>query len=244
MRGALAAAILGISLGGCFQNLDELNSPPKLSPVGAGLTQPAKPLIADVPAATPAYVTRASLWQDAGADLFRDPRAAKVGDVVTVKISIKDQASLSNTSNASRQSTAEMNVTNTANLTWQGTSGTHINSQTAGQLDPKVQATSQSQSQGGVVRSESIDLLIGAIVTSVLPNGNLVVSGRQEVLVNFELRELLISGIVRPRDIMTDNSISYDKIAEARISYGGRGRVTEVQQPGWGQQLINKFSPF
>jgi flagellar L-ring protein precursor FlgH len=243
MRGTLAVAILGLSLGGCFQHLDELNSQPKLSPVGAGLTQPAKPLIADVPAATPAYVTRASLWQDAGADLFRDPRAAKVGDVVTVKISIKDQASLSNTSNATRQSTAEMNVTNTASLSWSGFTK-HLNTQSSGQLDPKVQSTSQSQSQGGVARSESIDLLIGAVVTAVLPNGNLVVSGRQEVLVNFELRELLISGIVRPRDIMTDNSISYDKVAEARISYGGRGRVTEVQQPGWGQQLINKYSPF
>jgi flagellar L-ring protein FlgH len=243
-RGALAVALMGIVLGGCFQHLDELNSQPKLSPVGAGLTQPAKPLIADVPAASPAYVTRASLWQDSGADLFRDPRAAKVGDVVTVKISIKDQASLSNTSNATRQSTAEIDITNTANLSWAGLGGKHLDTKSKGELDPKIKSTSQSQSQGGTARSESIDLLIGAVVTTVLPNGNLVVSGRQEVLVNFELRELLISGIIRPRDIMTDNSISYDKIAEARISYGGRGRVTEVQQPGWGQQLMNKYSPF
>ncbi len=137
-----------------------------------------------------------------------------------------------------------MNVTNTANLTWQGLSGNHLNTQSTGQLDPKIQSTSQAQGQGAISRSETITLLIGAVVTSVMPNGNLIVSGRQEVLVNFELRELIISGIIRPRDISTDNTIAYDKIAEARISYGGRGRVTEVQQPGWGQQLMNKYSPF
>ena len=243
MRAALAVALSGVLLGGCFANLDELNSQPKLSPVGSGLAPAARPAIADVPATTSSYVTKASLWQDTGADLFRDPRASKVGDVVTVKISIQDQASLNNSTNASRQSTAEMDITNTANLSWSGFSK-HLNTQSTGQLDPKVQSNSQTQSQGGISRSESINLLVGAVVTAVLPNGNLVVSGRQEVLVNFELRELLISGIVRPRDIMTDNSISYDKIAEARISYGGRGRITEVQQPGWAQQLINKYSPF
>ena len=162
---------------------------------------------------------------------------------MTVKISINDQASLSNTTNASRTSTAEMNITNTANLNYSGFSK-HLDSQSTGQLDPKIQSTSQAQGQGAISRSETITLLIGAVVTSVMPNGNLIVSGRQEVLVNFELRELIISGIIRPRDISTDNTIAYDKIAEARISYGGRGRVTEVQQPGWGQQLMNKYSPF
>lgn len=87
-------------------------------------------------------------------------------------------------------------------------------------------------------------MLIGAVVTTVLPNGNLVVSGKQEVLVNKEIRELLVTGIIRPRDIATDNSISYDRIAEARISYGGRGYVMEMQQPGWGQRLFDKISPF
>ncbi len=243
MRAVIVIGLSGIALGGCFQSVEELNTQPKLSPVGSGLLAPARPAIADVPATTSSYVTQASLWQDTGADLFRDPRASKVGDVMTVKISINDQASLNNSTNASRQSTAEMNVTNTANLSWSGNTK-HLNTQSTGQLDPKIQSNSQTQSQGGISRSETITLLVGAVVTAVLPNGNLVVAGRQEVLVNFELRELLISGIVRPRDIMTDNSISYDKIAEARISYGGRGRVTEVQQPGWAQQLINRYSPF
>jgi flagellar L-ring protein precursor FlgH len=241
-RGAVAVACLTICLGGCFQHFDELNTQPKLTPVGAGL-EPSRTPISSMPATRASYVTNASLWQDGGADLFRDPRATKVGDVVTVKISIKDQASLNSSINAARNSTAELDLTNSMNLSWAGFSK-HLDSQGKGELDPKIKSTSQSQGQGAVSRSETIDLLIGAVVTAVLPNGNLIVSGRQEVLVNFEMRELLISGIVRPRDISTDNSISYDKIAEARISYGGRGRVMEVQQPGWGQQLMNKYSPF
>jgi flagellar L-ring protein FlgH len=243
MRAAFTALLSSVLLGGCISHLDEINTPPKLSPVGAGLAPVARPAIADVPATTSTYVTRTSLWQDTGADLFRDPRASKVGDVVTVKISIKDQASLSNSTNASRQSTAEMDISNKFSLDYSGFSP-HLSSKSSGELDPKIKSTSQTQGQGGITRSESIDLLVGAVVTGVLPNGNLVVSARQEVLVNFELRELIMSGIIRPRDISTDNSISYDKIAEARVSYGGRGRVTEVQQPGWGQQLINRYSPF
>lgn len=192
--------------------------------------------------ATPvAYTTHASLWQDSGADLFRDPRAGRVGDVVTVRISIKDQASLSNSTNSSRDASRELNLTNTANLTY---SPSNLNVQSMGQLDPKLQTSTSSAGQGAIQRSETIDLLIGAVVTNVLPNGNIVVSGRQEVLVNRELRELTVSGIVRPRDISTNNSISYDKIAEARISYGGRGRVMEVQQPAWGARLLDQITPF
>lgn len=226
-------------LGGCFQSIQELNKAPPLSPVGTGIV-PDNTVVGPMPVAHPSYVSHASLWQDSAADIFRDARATRVGDLITVKISIKDQASFNNTMSANRDSTVEMNITNTANLS----SGKSLNYQSTGQLDPKFQSTSHAQGTGGVSRSESIDLLVGAVVTCVLPNGNLIISGRQETLVNYELRELIIAGIVQPGDIAADNSISYEKIAEARISYGGRGRVMEVQQPGWGQQLYNKLSPF
>ena len=101
-----------------------------------------------------------------------------------------------------------------------------------------------TKGEGAVTRSESIDLLVAAVVTEVLPNGNLVISGSQEVRVNYEVRVLSVAGVLRPRDIATDNTVSYDKIAEARISYGGRGRITEVQQPGWGHQLFDLLLPF
>ena len=240
MKAAFAAGGLAFLLGGCFDTVNEMANGPRLSPVGSGLTQD-QSAIKNMQATPVAYTSHASLWQDSGADLFKDARAGRVGDVVTVRIAIKDQASLNNTTNTKRDTDRELNVTNTANLTW---SPSNMNVQSQGQLDPHVQSHTKSEGQGIVQRSESIDLLIGAVVTSVLPNGNLVVSGRQEVLVNKEVRELLVSGIIRPRDIATDNSISYDRIAEARISYGGRGRVMEMQSPGWGHRLFDILSPF
>lgn len=114
----------------------------------------------------------------------------------------------------------------------------------SGSLGGASAGKSNSTGKGGVTRSESIDLVIAAVVTEVLPNGNLLIQGAQEVRVNFEVRELTVAGIVRPRDVSTDNSVSYERIAEARISYGGRGRITEVQQPAWGQQIIDALSPF
>jgi flagellar L-ring protein precursor FlgH len=239
MKAAFAAGALAFLLCGCFETVNEMATGPKLSPMGSGLTQD-QTAIKNMQATPVAYTSRASLWQDSGADLFKDARAGRVGDVVTVRIAIKDQASLNNTTNTKRDADRELNITNTANLTY----NPGINVQSQGQLDPHIQSHSKSEGQGIVQRSESIDLLIGAVVTSVLPNGNLIVSGRQEVLVNKEVRELLVTGIIRPRDIATDNSISYDKIAEARISYGGRGRVMEMQSPGWGHRLFDIISPF
>jgi len=239
MRAALGLTLMASLLGGCFQTIQEVNKAPPLSPVGTGIV-PDNTVLGAMPVTPPTYVTRASLWQDGAAGLFRDARASRVGDLVTVKISMNDQAVFNNSTNVSRASNLEMNITNTANLTW----NKGLNQQSTGQLDPKIQSTTSAAGQGAISRSETITLLIGAVVTCVLPNGNLVVSGRQEVLVNYELRELIIAGIIQPGDISADNSISYDKIAEARISYGGRGRSMEVQQPGWGQQLYNKLSPF
>lgn len=240
MKSAFVAVSLAFFLGGCFDTVTEIATGPKLSPVGSGLTQD-QTAINNMQATPVAYTTNASLWQDSGADLFKDPRAGRVGDVVTVRISIKDQASLSNSTSSTRDATRELNIKNSMNLSH---SLSNLNMQSQGQLDPKVESTTTSQGQGAIQRSETIDLLVGAVVTKVLPNGNLIVSGKQEVLVNKEVRELLVSGIIRPRDIATDNSISYDKIAEARISYGGRGRVMEMQQPAWGQQIVDKISPF
>lgn len=240
MREILAAGAIAVLLGGCFQTVSEMAMGPKLSPVGAGLTHD-QVNIKNMQATPIAYTSHASLWQDSGADLFKDPRASRVGDVVTVRIAIKDQAQLNNTTNTKRDSTREINLTTTANLSW---SPSGMNVQSQGQGDPKLETHTKSDGKGTLTRSENIDMLIGAVVTAVMPNGNLIVKGRQEVLVNKEVRELRVSGIIRPRDIATDNSISYEKIAEARISYGGRGRVMEMQSPSWGQRLFDVYSPF
>jgi flagellar L-ring protein precursor FlgH len=107
--------------------------------------------------------------------------------------------------------------------------------------------TSGSSSQDAtteVKREEQLALSVAAEVTQVLPNGNLVVNGRQEIRVNYEVRELQIAGVIRPQDISSTNTINYYKLAEARISYGGRGQQTDMQQPRYGQQLLDIVNPF
>jgi flagellar L-ring protein precursor FlgH len=232
---ALAAALLA---GGCAQQIQDFNREPPLTPVGAGLRPDRVAIIAEQP--QPASHRRTgSLWQDASVDLYRDPRAMRVGDVMTVKISIKDKASLDNTSERSRDSKRNLNFDASYDLAYPILKGTG-----QGKIDGAVNSGTSTKGQGTITRSESIELMVAAVVSDVLPNGNLIISGTQEVRVNAEMRVLSVAGVVRPRDIATDNTISYDKIAEARISYGGRGRMTEVQQPGWGHQLFDILSPF
>jgi flagellar L-ring protein precursor FlgH len=225
-------------LAGCASGIQNIGKEPALTPVGAGL-RPDRAAIPHQPAPVPVYARGNSVWQDASADLFRDPRAMKIGDVVTVKIAIKDKATLDNTSERKRD-----NKTSFGLDTGWDTNLPLLNGKRKGTIDSKIDSKSETKGEGAINRSESIELLVAAVVTDVLPNGNLIISGTQEVRVNFEVRVLTVQGIVRPRDISTDNMVSYEKIAEARISYGGRGRMTDFQQPAWGQQLLDMLTPF
>ncbi len=225
-----AAGFCAFALAGCAARPQEFAREPQLTPIGAGLTPDIAPhRFTPNPPPPPAFN---SLYQD-GASLFRDPRAMKPGDPVTITIAINDKATLGNTTTRSLDSEianqlgAGFSINNKFNL------ASNLTSSSKSSID----------GQGTVDRSEKIQLSVAAIVTEVLPDGNLVVSGSQELRVNYEIRQLLVAGIVRPRDISKDNTISYEKIAEARISYGGRGRLSEVQQPGWGQQLYDNFKP-
>jgi flagellar L-ring protein FlgH len=234
----LAPVLLAFTVSACASDARDFNRVPALTAVGSGL-QAERVAMPSEPAPVPEYRPGNSIWQDSNAGLFRDPRARRIGDVVTVKISIKDKAQLDNNSKRSRDSSTSFKP----NLTY----GINVGNTVAsgqGSIDAQAETESSSDSKGGITRSENIELSIAAVVTGVMPNGNLIVSGSQEVRVNFEVRELMVAGIVRPRDISTDNTIAYDKIAEARISYGGRGRISEVQQPPFGQQLFDLFTPF
>lgn len=229
-----AIGILGLTfLSACSNTLSEINQAPGLTPVGAGLVT----THAALPAGTPIPEQRAyhSIWGENRDNLFSDPRAMRVGDVITVRIEIDDEAELDNRSARSRQSGAGLGLDFGFGVNGSGSQGN---------FGVNASGNTSTRGRGTVGRSERVAVSVAAVVTGVLPNGNLLISGSQEVRVNYELRVLSVAGIVRPRDISPRNTIRYDQIAEARISYGGAGRGTEVQQPGWGQQLFDRVTPF
>jgi flagellar L-ring protein precursor FlgH len=226
----LAAA----ALSGCASGLAEVNKEPALSPVGSGITT-GSVSASSYPEPPAAPVKRFSLWDDRQSRLFTDPRALQTGDILTVKIRINDRAKFKNENDRSRTSSRTLGFD--AKLGWDDYS-------TAGKGAGSLDSKTETNADGAIERSENLDLNVAAVVTDVLPNGNLMIRGSQEVRVNYELRVLTIAGIVRPSDIGAENTIPYDRIAEARISYGGRGRVSEVQQPAYGQQILDQVLPF
>jgi flagellar L-ring protein precursor FlgH len=191
---------------------------------------------------TPVYQAN-SLWAAGARSFFKDQRATKVGDIVTVKIDISDKAEVSNQTSRSRKSEEAADVTNL--LGFEQTVGGAL---TPSGYDPtaavNLGSDSKTEGQGSVNRKEKVELTLAAVVTQILPNGNMVIEGHQEVRVNFELRDLSVSGIVRPEDISATNEVKHTQMAEARISYGGRGQLTDVQQPRYGQQIVDILFPF
>jgi flagellar L-ring protein precursor FlgH len=235
-RSLAGLALLGLC--GCSNSPTEFLRPPALSAVGSGLVSSTAADGADLDPASPLH----SLTPTAAKaiNLYTDQRIAKVGDIVTVVISINDKASFGNATD--RSTTAKTNFA----FDWNFSPPTQSSgaSGSPGTFNSDVNSTSSAKGTGNIDRSEQIQFSVPAVVTRVLPNGNLLISGSQEVRVNFELRQLSVAGVVRPSDISRNNTIAYDRVAEARISYGGRGRISEVQQPAWGQQIYDTAKPF
>ncbi len=186
--------------------------------------------------------TTGSLWQSGPSSLFGDRRARRRGDILTVVVQIDDEGEISNTTNRARSGSEEASVSALLGLP----AVADVILPGAGTLSPGVSTEGESTStgSGSVNREEEITFRLAATVEQVLPNGHLVIRGSQEVRINFELRDLQISGIVRPEDISRQNVITSDKIADARIVYGGRGQITDLQQPRYGQQIVDLVSPF
>ncbi|WP_299704932.1 flagellar basal body L-ring protein FlgH [uncultured Tateyamaria sp.] len=187
-------------------------------------------------------VDRASLWSGQRSSLLGDRRAVQRGDIMTVVIEIDERAEISNETDRSRSGTESLQVPQLGGLPQrldeklpEGASSSDLVS---------ITSKSGSSGDGSVKRKEKLTLRVAATVVDVLPNGVLSISGSQELRVNFEMRELLVSGYVRPEDISRKNEITYDKIAQARVSYGGRGQITDVQQPRIGQQVLDAVLPF
>ncbi len=232
-----AVTFLGAALCGCsaLDRIERIGEAPKLAPVG----NPADTqIVAAIPALPPISHDRNSLWQPGAKSFFHDPRASHVGDVITVNVTVADAAKLQDSTSRSRTNSDDANLTNFFGL----------ETMLPKSMDPgslvKMGSDNSNVGSGSVNRQEDINMTLAALVAQVLPNGNLVIAGHQQVRVNDELRDLRVSGIVRREDISQDNTVNLAQIAEARISYGGEGTVSDVQQPRYGSQLFDILMPW
>ncbi|MFN4310444.1 MAG: flagellar basal body L-ring protein FlgH [Ferrovibrio sp.] len=238
-------AAIALALGACgnISRLADVGSAPPLSKIDNPSEQRdyrAVSLPMPAPEVTPRHAN--SLWRPGARQFFKDPRATKVGDILTVNINIQERAQLQNNTTTSRDNSESAGLPNFLGLE-AGALTRIFNGADADNL-VGMNSSSGVQGQGQINRQEQITLSVAALVTQILPNGNMVVQGRQEIRVNNEIRELLIKGIVRPEDITATNTVAHTQMAEARISYGGRGQLTDVQQGRWGQQIFDIISPF
>jgi flagellar L-ring protein FlgH len=241
MKRLLVFAVLPLGLGACTmaQRLSEVGGPPRMAPMEDPTTQAGyRPLTMPVPPPSPPPTETASLWVP-GARTFLDQRASKVGDLITIVVNMNDAANWQNNSTGSRTSSELAGMTNLFGLE---------NQLARIPTNPKspinLNSNNANTGTGQIQRNETVTLTLAGVVTQVLPNGNLVVVARQQFRVNSELRVLTAGGVIRRDDIASDNTIQLARMAEARISYGGRGQLTDVQTPRWGQQVMDAVLPF
>jgi flagellar L-ring protein precursor FlgH len=227
---------------GCssIDRLSQIGEQPKLSAIDNPTTQPGyKPVQMPMPKPEVASYNPNSLWRNGSRAFFKDQRARQVGDLLTVTVNIPDKANIENDTSRSRTNKEDSGITDFVGAK----TITQANKILPGRI-LTADSSSSSEGKGSVDRKEALQTNVAAVVTQVLPNGNLVVEGKQEIRVNFEIRELIVAGVVRPEDIQSDNTIDSTKIAQARIAYGGRGQITDVQQPRYGQQVMDVLLPF
>jgi flagellar L-ring protein FlgH len=237
---------LAASLGACstMDRLSNVGQAPALTAIADPTTTAGyQPVHMPMPEPIADTYQANSLYRTSAKGFFKDERAHRVGDIVTVLVTIDDSAQINNQTNRSR---ASSNNAGMGGLFGAVVSNATAESEIAFDPAAAIDLTSgmRDTGNGSVNRAESLETSVAAVVTQVLPNGNLVIEGRQEVRVNFEVRDLIVAGIVRPSDIQANNTVASTKIAEARISYGGRGQITDVQQPRYGQQVMDAILPF
>ena len=242
---SVSVLCLGTALAGCnaLTRLSEVGSGPQVSEMTNPTARPGyRPVSMPMPAPREATRQANSLWRPGARAFFRDQRASEVGDIMTVKLSISDSAKLDNKTTRDRN---DSDVGGFSALLGLEAEATKLLPQG---IDPanaiNVGNKHSTSGDGQIDRKEAISILVAGVITQILPNGNMVVFGRQEIKVNMEMREVMVTGIVRPEDIDYTNTISHEKIAELRVAYGGRGTLSDIQQPRWGTQIIDVIFPF
>ena len=224
-----------------IDRIKQLGEPVALAPIDNPTAKPGyKPVQMPMPTPQPITYNPNSLWRNGSRAFFNDQRAHIVGDILTVKVNINDTAQFQDQTQLSRTSTEDTEVTNFI--------GANAITNPAKAVLPgsilTASGNSQMNGQGNINRNDQLVTNVAAVVTQLLPNGNMVIEGKQEIRLNNEIRELIVAGVVRPEDIQSDNTIELPKIAEARLAYGGRGTLTNIQTERWGQQAVDIILPF
>jgi flagellar L-ring protein precursor FlgH len=238
----LAMLLPLVSCGG-IERLSRVGDPPAMAPI----TNPTadrrwRPVTMPMPNTQMPPPMENSLWRQGSRTFLRDQRAAQVGDLVTVLVSVQDEAQLRNQTQRGRTNAQNMGMPAMLGLEASVPRVFPSTLSPSNMLD--TTSSANNAGTGELRRAETITMRIAATVTQTLPNGNLVVTGRQQMRVNNELRDLTIAGIIRPQDIASDNTVRHDRLAEARIAYGGRGTISDVQAPRYGQEILDTIVPF
>ena len=239
MRGILILFMI-LGLTGCHiqEELEQVGKAPAFSPASDVFTAKDKKGAPLVKSGVARASSHQALWASGKKSFFMDQRARSVGDILTVNVDIKDEkGKLDNKTNRSRSSQRSLSIPQFFGIKDADIIGANPAMAFTDTTDPSFEG------HGKVDRSETVRTKISVVVQEVQPNGNLRIEGKQEVRVNYDVREIFISGIVRPQDIDDSNEISWSRIAEARIGYGGRGQIMQFQQPPYGQQILDILLP-
>ena len=246
-----AVLMMATSLSGCgnlMDRLSHLGEEPKVSPVqNPAERQP--PVTMPMPAPVPLQQGANSLWRPGARAFLKDGRASQVGDILTVILDTSATKDAVNISNETTETRGNKDTADTTNLLgYEKTLWGKLPGANKANVDPThlldVNSARTMDGKGTIARTDTVTTALAAVVTQVLPNGNLVIQGSQEIRVNFETRVVMVGGVIRQADIQSDNTISHQRIAEARFVYGGRGQITDVQQPRWGSQVLDVLFPF
>lgn len=245
-KNILMGLLISSMLTGCntWSRLTTIGKEPELAPIENPVEQPNyQPVSMPMPQPVAQNSSPNSLWKKGSSGFFKDLRASKVGDIITVNISAKDAATMKNKTEQLRDTNSD--TVNVASFFgYESYAKDYLPDAVDASNLVNVTSDHDVSGEGKIDRSENINMTMAGIVTQVLPNGNLVIEGSQEIRVNYELRQLTVRGIIRRADITSDNTIDSSKIAELRVSYGGKGVISDVQEPRYGRQLIDILSPF